>query len=135
MSRVISHNSFPAGISGGHAAFALTIPAARLAGILAAVAVAVLAAGSAKAQDFDCASAKLVAERTICSSPRLVRLDNRLAAVYGKLWGRLDNDNREGLRDHQLEFLRKRNLCNRDERCIARAYERQIGIIRARLGR
>lgn len=135
MSRVLSHASCRAGCSGGNTTFALGVPAARLAGIVAAVAVAFLAAGSAKAQDFDCASAKLVAERTICSSPRLVRLDNRLAAVYGKLWARLDNDNREGLRDHQLEFLRRRNLCNRNERCIARAYEAQIATIRARLGR
>lgn len=105
----------------------------RIAGIAAAALLAALASGSAKAQDFDCRTATLTAEKAICASPHLSRLDDRTATLYGKLWARLDNDNREGLRDYQLAFLATRNACGRQAKCIADAYRDQIGVLRQRL--
>lgn len=105
----------------------------RMAGVAAAALLAAFASGSAKAQDFDCRTATLAAEKTICAQPQLSRLDDRTAMLYGKLWSKLDDGNREGLRDYQLAFLATRNACGRDGKCIADAYRDQIGVLRQRL--
>jgi uncharacterized protein len=92
-------------------------------------------AATAQAQDFDCRSAANAAERTICARPRLARLDERMAELYGLLWARLDNDNREGLRDYQRSFLATRDKCGRDASCIEGAYLDQIDVLRRQLER
>ena len=92
-----------------------------------------LPATSASAQDFDCKTASLAAEKTICEHRQLTRLDDRMAELYGRLWAKLDNDNREGLRDYQRMFLETRNACRQDVACIEGAYQDQIGVLKARL--
>jgi uncharacterized protein len=109
---------------------------ARLAVCAGFAGLGVLAAAApAKAQDFDCRSATNAAERTICARPRLARLDERMAELYGLLWARLDNDNREGLRDYQRMFLATRDKCGRDVSCIEGAYLDQIDVLRRQLER
>ena len=92
-----------------------------------------LPATSASAQDFDCKTASLAAEKTICEHRRLTRLDDRMAELYGRLWAKLDNDNREGLRDYQRMFLETRNACRQTCACIEGAYRAEIGVLKARL--
>jgi uncharacterized protein len=99
----------------------------------AAAVAAMLPATSASAQDFDCKTASLAAEKTICEHRRLTRLDDRMAELYGRLWAKLDDDNREGLRDYQRMFLETRNACRQDVACIEGAYQDQIGVLKARL--
>lgn len=104
--------------------------------VLAAVAVfpfAALWSAPAAAQDFDCRTPKLVAEQVICASAKLSGMDERMARLYGRLWSKLDNDNREGLRDYQLAFLHTRNMCNRNAKCIEDAYADQISVLEQRL--
>ena len=108
---------------------------AMLAALTALPLAAVMGSGAAAAQDFDCNKPKLVAEQIVCGSRKLSALDERMAELYGRLWGRLDNDNREGLRDYQLAFLHTRNMCNRDARCIEGAYVDQIAVLEQRLAR
>ena len=114
---------------------ALTGPLLRMAGMAAAAGLALLAGGSARAEDFDCKTAKLAAEKTVCAHAYLRRLDDRTATLYGLLWARLDNTNREGLREHQLAFLERRNACGSREHCVARAYRTQIGELSGQLAR
>lgn len=102
---------------------------------LAGLATPVATAAPALAQDFDCRSVANAAERTICARPRLARLDERMAELYGLLWARLDNDNREGLRDYQRMFLATRDKCGRDASCIEGAYLDQIDVLRRQLER
>lgn len=107
----------------------------RIVGLVTAAGLALLAGGSARAEDFDCARAKLAAEKTVCANDYLRRLDDRTATLYGLLWGRLDNNDREGLRDHQLAFLERRNACGPREHCVAAAYREQIGTLAEQLAR
>ena len=99
----------------------------------AAALAALIPATSASAQDFDCKTASLAAEKTICGHRRLSTLDERMAELYGRLWAKLDDDNREGLRDYQRMFLETRNACRHDATCIEGAYQDQIGVLKARL--
>ena len=89
---------------------------------------------AANAQDFDCRSASSAAERTICASGELRRLDDRMAEIYGMLWGVLanpafDSAARVDLRDQQREFLANREVCNEDRRCMRQLYESRITVL------
>jgi uncharacterized protein len=99
----------------------------------AAASAALLWSSAASAQDFDCRTASLPAEKAICANAGLARLDDKVAELYGRLWARLDNDGREGLRDYQLMFLNARNACRRDVTCIEGAYKDQIGVLSRQL--
>lgn len=84
----------------------------------------VLTAGASavSAQSFDCDKARIATEFAICDSPRLSRLDERMASLY---FG-LPHYIREDIEGEQLRWLRRRNACGYDRRCIARAYRRRI---------
>lgn len=114
---------------------ALTTPLLRIAAMVAAAGLALLAGGSARAEDFDCKSAKRAAEKTVCAHDYLRRLDDRTATLYGLLWARLNDMNREGLHDHQVAFLERRNACGGSEHCVAKTYRTQIGELSEQLAR
>lgn len=98
---------------------------------LAAAAIAI--APPAGAVDFSCREASNAAERTICSDARLSRLDDQMAAVYGRLWAVADHRSRLRLRDAQHRFLNARDACGRDARCIRGAYLDQISVLGSKL--
>lgn len=95
----------------------------RLFALLAAVFF--LTANDASAQSFDCGKARLDAEIAICESARLSRLDEEMASLY---FG-LPQYVREDIKGAQVRWLRRRNACGYDRRCIARAYRRRIDVL------
>lgn len=92
-----------------------------------------LAATPAGAVDFDCRTASLAAERSICGDARLARLDETMARVYGRLWSVSSVRERLTLRDAQVRFLAARNDCRWNARCINDAYLDQIAVLDAKL--
>ena len=91
-----------------------------------------------QALDYNCARAPKPAERTICSSPELSRLDERMARSYGRLWEiygnrRATDWDRVSLRATQREFLAARDTCADEARCIRDAYQGQIGVLDRRI--
>lgn len=111
-------------ISSARASFATTCFAA----------ISFAAPSIAVAQDFDCRAAAPGAESTICASAELRRLDDRMAEIYGLLWGALDDQAfgvsaRLDLRDQQRDFLENRQVCGQDSRCMRRLYESRITVL------
>jgi len=74
------------------------------------------------AQSFDCDKARLDTEYAICDSPRLSRLDEEMSSLYYDLPRYVRNE----IKRSQLRWLRRRNACGYNRRCIARAYRRRI---------
>lgn len=104
-----------------------------VAALAAAAVTALVPASTAGAQDFDCRTASVAAEKAICSYPKLGQLDERMAVIYGRVWSRYDDRRREVLRDLQRTFLANRNACRADVACIRTAYEEHIGVLKRRL--
>jgi uncharacterized protein len=75
---------------------------------------------------FDCASAQLPAEQTVCLDPQLSRLDDRYGAKYDSLLGQLSNlaDQAEKVEvlDQAQSFLAKRDACGASTECIRQSY-------------
>lgn len=68
--------------------------------------------GVTNRQSFDCKTTKEVAEKAICASALLSRLDRDINAVFSKLVGASERDGRaaaEALRTQQREFVVSRN--------------------------
>jgi uncharacterized protein len=87
------------------------------------LALSVIAGTSAaSAQSFDCSKARIATEFAICDSQRLSRLDEEMASLY---FG-LPHYIREDIKGEQRRWLRRRNACGYDRRCIGRAYRRRI---------
>ncbi len=84
-----------------------------------------LGASGAAAQSFDCAKARLATELAICDSARLSRLDREMASLYFALPYVV----REEIKGSQRRWLRRRNACGYDQRCIARSYRRRIDVL------
>jgi len=90
------------------------------------------------AQDFDCGRARTPAERTICGSAELSRLDERMARAYGRLWslyatGSGTDWERASLRTTQREFLAARDGCGDALRCLRLAYLSRIALLDGRI--
>lgn len=73
---------------------------------------------------FDCAKASLDAERMVCGSTPLARLDQSMALAYQAALRKTGTA--EDLRDSQLAWLRaRRNICV-DELCLMDVYTRRL---------
>lgn len=105
------------------------VPAAAIAASL----LLALTSRPAQAQDFSCREARTAAERTICATPALKSLDERMARVYGWVWDATPNHRREALRNDQRLFLAERDACDTSRRCLERSYLERIGILTGRL--
>ncbi len=99
--------------------------------MLAATAAAALAAAASPAaaiDTIDCHADRNIAERTICSSNRLQVLDARVTEAYSDIM--LDSGVKSSIKHaiyvSQLEFLRSRDACGRDARCLADVMERRV---------
>jgi uncharacterized protein len=84
-----------------------------------------LGASGATAQSFDCEKARLAAEFAICDSQRLSRLDEEMSALYFGLPYVVRNE----IKVSQRRWLRRRNACGYDTRCIEDAYLRRIEVL------
>ena len=93
----------------------------------------------ATAQSFDCTKARPPIETSICASPRLSDLDQRLAAAYSKLTAQLASDagSLQQARTAQRDWVAARNrTCGgvpaaRIESCLAETYETRLAALAA----
>ncbi len=70
---------------------------------------------------FDCAKAGNAAERGICSSNDLARLDLAINAAYGAARAGMTQSQRSALLDQQRGWVSNRNACGGDVSCLQRA--------------
>ncbi len=84
-------------------------------------AILLLTASQANAQGFACRASRSATEATICASPDLSRLDERLNRVYAR--------SRVGIYE-QRAWLRRRDRCGISRGCIRSAYLRRIEELR-----
>ena len=80
----------------------------------------------AEATSFNCRYAKLAAEIAICQDGRLSRLDERMASKYYRLQNRLPYSYWRQIKISQRGWLRSRNRCGYNFRCIENAYYARI---------
>jgi len=87
-------------------------------------------------QSFNCQTARVQAEKTICAGRRLIRLDERLAQSYGRLKSGLAKGKaRRLLVRGQKRWLAARNQCKSNRRCLRSQYNDRIAEIEGRLER
>ncbi len=69
---------------------------------------------------FECEKAVLQSEKLICSNRLLARYDNQISEVYFEIRKALSRNQhaKDKLKLLQLEFLKKRNECGDDVRCM-----------------
>ncbi len=79
----------------------------RLAAVGAA-ALAIAAAGPARAASFDCAKAGTAQEKLICATPELSKLDEAVAAAYSQLLAKLADPVKTAMRDSQRDWVKYR---------------------------
>jgi hypothetical protein len=69
------------------------------------------------------------AEATVCRDRELAALDLRMNASYRRALARSGGREAEGLRVGQRAFLRERDDCGSDRRCIRDAYTSRLNVI------
>jgi len=74
----------------------------------------------------DCDRAFTADELTICQRNGLMRLDRELASLFDDAMNAAHADLKYMLREGQASWLRARNRCARDRRCIRRHYRARI---------
>ena len=80
---------------------------------------------------FDCASAKLSAEKAICSDKDLAQLDQDIDAAYRAAVARLDRKAADALKRDQRAFIAGRNrLFGRPDYQLRKEMERRLGELR-----
>jgi len=103
-------------------------------GILALGIMAISPSAASAAPSFDCRAANHPAEATICRSWRLSWLDRRLARAYSNARYDIRSTGhrrayRRFVRD-QRRWLRERNRCRHNRRCLVRSYRARIKWLR-----
>lgn len=93
---------------------------------LIALAGLLFVSSSAHAQSFNCGYARTPDEITICESPRLSVLDERMSSRFFRLRDRLYGPDRARLERDQAAWLNARHRCGGDPGCIAAAYRTRI---------
>jgi uncharacterized protein len=77
------------------------------------------------AASFDCTKSKTFVEKTICSEPRLSKLDDVLVENYIGMYYSNFGGTKQSLKAEQLKWLSSRNKC-KDSKCLAKSYEKRI---------
>lgn len=75
---------------------------------------------------FSCAKAKTVVEKTLCSSVALAALDRSVASVWRDALSR-NPDQTERLREEQNSWLKSRDDCGQQVKCLEENILRRIG--------
>lgn len=92
---------------------------------------ACLAACEVNAASFDCRSAMLPAEKTICANANLSSLDERTAGMYFIIVGSGAPADQVGqVKDSQRKFVARRNACGTNVDCLVDAYTTQMMFLR-----
>jgi len=93
-------------------------------GLLAAAAA--LRPDPARAQSFDCRHARHQDEMVICHEPALAHLDQQLATLYRAQIAKIPKERQDAFQQHEALFLRARQKCQEDARCIEQSYRNRI---------
>jgi len=94
---------------------------------VAILAIALLLIGlPASDQSFDCRSISNTDERAICASKELAELDLRMANEYFRLLNSVSGSARDRLHSHQKAWLRQRQNCGSNVRCLLARYEERL---------
>ncbi len=81
----------------------------------------------AAAASFDCERQELAAdEKVICDTRSLNDADVKMVTTFDILTSLLPMGNRGTLQEEQLAWLKKRQDCNADAKCIAGAYSERM---------
>jgi len=75
---------------------------------------------------FDCATARVPAEKAICANPELARLDIEMVDLYIARKRAFRGGRRATLRRQQLQWLGQRNACRSDVACLTNVYQKRI---------
>ncbi|HEY7811285.1 MAG TPA: TonB family protein [Allosphingosinicella sp.] len=84
---------------------------------------------------FNCERAAAEAERLICASAGLARVDRELAALYGRVFAEAADEDKQVLRQEQRAWLELRNACADEpfpESCLERVYAERATALRER---
>lgn len=92
------------------------------------------ALSQASAQSFDCKVDRGRTEQAICGDAQLREMDQRMANLYFSI--QADNTGRRHrrLKHDQGEWLKERNDCGANVRCLRRAYAERIRELEDALG-
>ncbi len=102
-----------------------------IAASLSAGLLALGACGSASAASFDCNKARTANEKAICNDRWLNDQDVRMSQLYDIVRRLVPMGSRGAIMDDQSIWLKQRDGCGADRRCIANAYSRRIGQLNA----
>lgn len=97
---------------------------------LAAIGV-LLSTANLSAQMIKCNAAVTADEVTICSAKRLKQMDRQLGQILKAVLGEAHKDLHYMIREEHAAFLRSRNRCRTDRRCIRRHYKARINELSA----
>ena len=97
---------------------------------VAGVALALSSTGGAQAASYDCMAATRAAEIAVCNSSTLNRLDEDLADYYRSLLDRVTGRQAAQLRRDQRSWLKARNSCQSDRRCLRARYQERLAHLR-----
>lgn len=93
----------------------------------AAALLALACALDVHAAGFDCKAASTPSERTICADPALRQLDASLASAYANALAAAADP--RDLRQQQRAWLRERERCGADKRCLRTHHETRIAAL------
>ena len=99
---------------------------------LAAIGV-LLSTADLSAQMIKCNQAVTADEITICNAKRLKQMDRQLGQILKAVLGEAHKDLHYMIREEHAAFLRGRNRCRTDRRCIRRHYNARINELSAML--
>lgn len=74
----------------------------------------------------DCAKASTATEKVICSSYGLGQTEARMATLYQWAASFVAMGQRGNIQDQQIAFIKKRETCGADAKCIGSAYTIRI---------
>jgi len=90
-----------------------------------------LCATPAAAASFDCARAKAPDEKTICATRALNDADVKLATLYQVDGHLMAMGARGDMQDAQRTWLRRRQACKGDVKCLTKAYADRLADLQA----
>ena len=97
---------------------------------IADVAVSFMVFGNAIAASFDCANAVTSRQKTVCGSPNLSDLDEKLAEAYKDAL--TASQDPAQIKTKQIEWLKEAGKCQSDSNCIERLYAARISELNPR---
>ena len=82
-----------------------------------------MSANTVQAASFDCQQAKLTTEKSICNQLKLNDADVKLATTYHIIQSLVPMGTRGAIQDEQGQWLKQRNQCKSNIRCLSQSYQ------------